>query len=33
VLTRLLSGAMAYCDAKEIPQTAVLVDMDPLNLL
>jgi primosomal protein N' (replication factor Y) (superfamily II helicase) len=33
VLTRLLSGAMAYCDAKEIPQTAVLVDMDPLSLL
>jgi len=33
VLTRLLAGAMAYCDAKEIPQTAVLVDMDPLSLL
>jgi primosomal protein N' (replication factor Y) len=33
VLTKLLSGAMAYCDAKEIPQTAILVDMDPLNLL
>jgi primosomal protein N' (replication factor Y) len=33
VLTRVLSGAMAYCDAKEIPQTAVLVDMDPLSLL
>ena len=33
VLTRLLGGAMAYCDAKEIPQTAVLVDMDPLSLL
>jgi primosomal protein N' (replication factor Y) len=33
VLTGLLSGAMAYCDAREIPQTAVLVDMDPLNLL
>ncbi len=33
VLTRLLSGAMAFCDAKEIPQTGVLVDMDPLNLL
>ena len=29
----LLGGAMAYCDAKEIPQTAVLVDMDPLSLL
>jgi primosomal protein N' (replication factor Y) len=33
VLTRVLSGAMAYCEAKEIPQTAVLVDMDPLSLL
>src|SRR5882724_6441750 len=33
VLTRLLGGAMAYCDAKEIPETAVLVDVDPLNLL
>ncbi|MGC1620979.1 MAG: primosomal protein N' [Candidatus Acidiferrum sp.] len=32
ILTRLLSGAMAYCDAQEIPQTAVLVDMDPLSL-
>jgi primosomal protein N' (replication factor Y) (superfamily II helicase) len=33
VLTKLLSGATAYCDAHEIPQTAVLVDMDPLSLL
>jgi primosomal protein N' (replication factor Y) (superfamily II helicase) len=33
VLTRLLSGALAYCDAKGVPQTAVLVDMDPLSLL
>jgi primosomal protein N' (replication factor Y) len=33
VLTKLLGGAMAYCDAKEIPQTAVIVDMDPLSLL
>ncbi len=33
VLTKLLSGAMRYCDAQEIPQTAVLVDMDPLSLL
>ncbi|HXM94994.1 MAG TPA: primosomal protein N' [Candidatus Dormibacteraeota bacterium] len=33
VLTKLLSGALAYCDSNEIPQTAVLVDMDPLNLL
>jgi primosomal protein N' (replication factor Y) len=33
VLTKLLSGALSYCDAKEIPQTSVLVDMDPLSLL
>jgi primosomal protein N' (replication factor Y) (superfamily II helicase) len=33
LLTKLLSGAIAQCDAKEIPQTAVLVDMDPLSLL
>ncbi|HXY24453.1 MAG TPA: primosomal protein N' [Candidatus Acidoferrum sp.] len=33
VLTKLLSGALAYCETKEIPQTAVLVDMDPLSLL
>jgi primosomal protein N' (replication factor Y) len=33
VLTKLLSGAMSFCDANEIPQTAVLVDMDPLSLL
>jgi len=33
VLTKLLGGAMAYCDTKEIPQTAVIVDMEPLSLL
>lgn len=33
VLTKLLAGAMALCEAKEIPRTAVLVDMDPLSLL
>ena len=33
VLTKVLTGAMAYCDAKAIPQTAVLVDMDALSLL
>jgi primosomal protein N' (replication factor Y) len=32
-MTKLLSGAMAFCDAKEIPETAVLVDVDPLSLL
>jgi len=33
VLTKLLGGALSYCDAKQISQTAVLVDMDPLSLL
>jgi primosomal protein N' (replication factor Y) len=33
VMTKLLSGALAFCEANEIPQTAVLVDMDPLSLL
>ena len=33
LLSKLLGGALAHCDAKEIPQTAVLVDMDPLSLL
>jgi primosomal protein N' (replication factor Y) len=32
-MTKALSGAIAYCDAKAIPPTAVLVDVDPLNLL
>jgi len=32
-LAKLLAGAMLYADAKEIPQTALLVDMDPLQLL
>src|ERR1700704_1156828 len=33
LLSKLLSGALAFCDGNEIPQTAVLVDMDPLSLL
>jgi primosomal protein N' (replication factor Y) (superfamily II helicase) len=33
VITKLLGGAMAFCEQKEIPQTAVVVDMDPLTLL
>ena len=33
VLTKLLTGALTYCDAKEIPQTAVLMDMDPVSLM
>ena len=32
LLTKLLAGALAYCEQKEIPETAVLVDMDPLSL-
>jgi len=33
LLTRILSGALTFCDSNEIPGTAVLVDMDPLTLL
>ncbi|HEY1483538.1 MAG TPA: primosomal protein N', partial [Candidatus Acidoferrum sp.] len=33
VLTKILAGAMAFCAANEIPETAILVDMDPLSLL
>jgi primosomal protein N' (replication factor Y) (superfamily II helicase) len=33
LLAKLLSGALALCEARAIPQTAVLVDMDPLSLL
>jgi primosomal protein N' (replication factor Y) (superfamily II helicase) len=33
LLTRILSGALLFCDANEIPRTAVLMDMDPLMLL
>ncbi|HXM97098.1 MAG TPA: primosomal protein N' [Candidatus Dormibacteraeota bacterium] len=33
LLTSILKGAMNFCDAREIPQTAVLVDMDPLSLM
>ena len=32
-LPKLLSGALSYADAKEIPQTSLLVDVDPLELL
>src|SRR6266403_2601569 len=32
-LANVLSGAMSFCDAKEIPQTAILADIDPLSLL
>jgi len=33
VMTKLLSGALSFCDANEIPQTAVMVGMYPLSLL
>jgi primosomal protein N' (replication factor Y) len=33
LLTKLLNGALEFCDANQIPGTAVLVDMDPVNLL
>ncbi len=33
LLTKLLTGAMTFCDVNGIPQTAVLVDMDPLTLM
>ena len=33
LLTKILSGALEYCDKLEIPETAVLVDMDPLSLM
>jgi len=33
VLTKLLSGAMAFCEQEEIPDTAVMVDVDPLSLM
>ncbi|HEX8872899.1 MAG TPA: primosomal protein N' [Candidatus Acidoferrum sp.] len=32
-ITKVLSGALTFCEANEIPQTAVLVDMDPVTLL
>ena len=32
-LAKLLSGALTCADAKDIPQTSLLVDMDPLQLL
>ena len=32
-LSNILAGAVAHAEKKEIPQTALLVDMDPVNLL
>src|ERR1700722_5611714 len=31
-LSRALSGALDFCDAREIPETAVIVDVDPASL-
>jgi primosomal protein N' (replication factor Y) len=33
LLARVLGGAMTFLELKEIPETAVLVDMDPLSLM
>jgi primosomal protein N' (replication factor Y) len=33
VLTKLLAGALHHCETNEIPDTAVIVDMDPLSLM
>ena len=33
LLARVLGGAMTYLELKEIPETAVLVDIDPLSLM
>jgi primosomal protein N' (replication factor Y) (superfamily II helicase) len=33
LLAKALGGAMTYLDLKEIPETAVMVDMDPLSLM
>jgi primosomal protein N' (replication factor Y) (superfamily II helicase) len=33
ITTKLLTEAVSYCDAKEVPQTAVLMDVDPVSLM
>ncbi len=33
LLAKVLGGAMTYLERKEIPETAVMVDMDPLSLM
>jgi primosomal protein N' (replication factor Y) (superfamily II helicase) len=33
LLTKVLSGAVDFCDKHEIPQTAAVIDVDPLSLL
>src|ERR1051325_5950693 len=32
-LAKLLSGALSYADSKQVPETSLLIDMDPLHLL
>jgi len=33
LLSKILAGVLAHAGKKEIPETAILVDMDPINLL
>jgi primosomal protein N' (replication factor Y) (superfamily II helicase) len=33
LLAQVLEGCLAFCAAKKIPETAVIVDVDPVNLL
>ena len=33
LISKVLRGALTFSDSKEIPHTAVLIDMDPLTLL
>jgi len=33
LLSKLLTGAVAFADSRQIPQTAAIIDVDPLNLL
>jgi primosomal protein N' (replication factor Y) (superfamily II helicase) len=33
LLTKLLQGAVSFADSRQIPQTAAIIDVDPLNLL
>jgi primosomal protein N' (replication factor Y) len=33
LLTKLLSGASTYAESHQIPQTAAIVDVDPINLM
>lgn len=33
LLTKILSGAVEFCDKRQIPQTAAVIDVDPLSLM